>query len=179
MQVACAQCRVAMAGGLSFDVTEVLMSAKHLLSAALVAGLIAGAGAGAALAATHASTASTPPTIQVKSSPWGKILVNGKGGTLYLWAKDSKNKSACSGPCLAVWPLVLVSGKPTAGPGVNAKLLGTIKVKGGNEVTYNGWPLYTYISDVKPGVISGEGNKSFGGPWWLVSPSGTAIMKKP
>jgi predicted lipoprotein with Yx(FWY)xxD motif len=155
------------------------MKAKQLLSAALISGAIAGAGAGAALAATHASTASTPPTIQVKSSPWGKILVTSKGYTIYLWAKDSKNKSACSGGCLSVWPFVLVSGKPTAGPGVNAKLLGTIKVKGGNEVTYNGRPLYTYVSDVKPGVISGEGNKTFGGPWWLVSPSGSAITKKP
>ena len=155
------------------------MKAKHLLSAALVAGVIALAGTAGALAATHASTASSPPTIQVKSSPWGKILVNSKGYTLYLWAKDSKKKSACSGGCLAVWPFVLVSGKPTAGRGVNPKLLGTIKVKGGNEVTYNGWPLYTFVSDVKPGAISGEGNKTFGAPWWLVSPSGNAIKKKP
>ena len=78
-----------------------------------------------------------------------------------------------------MWPFVLVSGKPTAGLGVNAKLLGTITARGGNEVTYNGWPLYTFVSDVKPGVISGEGNKTFGGPWWLVSPSGSAITKKP
>ena len=62
---------------------------------------------------------------------------------------------------------------------MNAKLLGTIKVKGGNDVTYNGHPLYTYISDVKSGVISGEGNKSFGAPWWVVSPAGNAITKKP
>jgi predicted lipoprotein with Yx(FWY)xxD motif len=62
---------------------------------------------------------------------------------------------------------------------VNAKLLGTIKVKGGNEVTYDKHPLYTFVSDVKPGVISGEGNTSFGGAWWVVSPSGSAITKKP
>ena len=72
-----------------------------------------------------------------------------------------------------------VSGPPTAGSGINAKLLGTIKVTGGNEVTYAGHPLYTFISGTKPGVISGEGNTSFGAPWWLVAPSGAAITKKP
>jgi hypothetical protein len=27
-------------------------------------------------------------------------------------------------------------------------------------------------------VISGEGNTSFGGPWWVVSAAGKAITKK-
>jgi predicted lipoprotein with Yx(FWY)xxD motif len=118
-------------------------------------------------------------TLSVHSSPYGKILVNSKGLTLYLFAKDKKDKSTCNSSCLAVWPFVIVKGKPTAGPGVNRKLLGTIKVKGGNEVTYNGWPLYTYVVDTKPGVITGEGSKSFGAPWWVVSPAGKAITKKP
>jgi predicted lipoprotein with Yx(FWY)xxD motif len=126
--------------------------------------------------AAHVAAA---PTISLRSTAYGKILVNSKGYTLYLWAKDKKNKSNCSGACLDVWPFVLVHGKPTAGAGVNQKLLGTIKEKGGNDVTYNGWPLYTFASDTKPGVISGEGNTSFGGPWWVVSPTGTAITKKP
>ena len=116
------------------------------------------------------------------TSTYGKILVNSKGYTLYLWTKDKPNESACSGPCLGVWPFVIVSGTPTAGPGVNAKLLGTItvKVKGKteHEVTYNKHPLYTFISDVKPGIISGEGSKQFPPAWWLVSPTGNAITKK-
>ena len=119
------------------------------------------------------------PTISLRSTAYGTILVNSKGYTLYLWVKDKRNKSTCSGACLAVWPFVLIPGKPTAGPGVNQKLLGTIKVKGGDEVTYNGWPLYTFASDTKPGAITGEGNTSFGGPWWVVSAAGKAITKKP
>jgi predicted lipoprotein with Yx(FWY)xxD motif len=141
----------------------------------------AAAGASQALAAAPASStahAAAAATVSLHSSPYGKILVNSKGDTLYLWAKDKKNKSACSGACLSVWPFVLVKGKPTAGPGVNASLLGTIKAKGGNEVTYNGSPLYTFVSDTKPGVISGEGNTTFGGPWWVVSAAGKAITKK-
>ena len=122
------------------------------------------------------------PTVSLRSTKYGKILVNSKGFTLYLWAKDKPNKSACSGPCLAVWPFVIVSGKPTAGPGIAASKLGTfaVKVNGKTvqELTYNKHPLYTYISDVKPGVISGQGNGSFGAPWWVVSASGAAITKK-
>ena len=153
------------------------MQPRHLLSSGIAAGVIGLAGVAGASAATYNSKAA--PTISVRSTAYGKILVNSKGDTLYLWAKDKNDKSACSGGCLAVWPFVLISGKPTAGSGVNAKLLGTIKVKGGNEVTYNKHPLYTYVSDVKPGIISGEGNKSFGAPWWLVSTAGDAITKKP
>ena len=153
------------------------MQPRHLLSSGIAAGVIGLAGVAGASAATYNSKAA--PTISVRSTAYGKILVNSKGDTLYLWAKDKNDKSACSGGCLAVWPFVLISGKPTAGSGMNAKLLGTIKVKGGNEVTYNKHPLYTYVSDVKPGIISGEGNTSFGAPWWVVSTAGDAITKKP
>jgi predicted lipoprotein with Yx(FWY)xxD motif len=155
------------------------MQVKRLISTGIAAGVIAIGGVAVASAATHSASAKAAPTISVRSSAYGKILINSKGLTLYLWAKDKSDKSACSGGCLAVWPFVLVSGTPTAGSGVNAKLLGTIKVKGGNEVTYNKHPLYTFVSDIKPGVISGEGNKTFGGPWWLVSPAGNAVTKKP
>jgi predicted lipoprotein with Yx(FWY)xxD motif len=154
------------------------MKARHLLPTALALVALAAGGSAAALAATHASTASTPPTVAVKSSAWGKILVNSKGFALYMWVKDKPNKSVCSTACLSVWPFVIASGKPTAGPGVNPKLLGTIKVKGGNEVTYNKHPLYTFVSDVKPGVISGQGNTTFGGAWWLLTPAGQPITKK-
>jgi predicted lipoprotein with Yx(FWY)xxD motif len=154
------------------------MKARHLLPTA-VAAVALTVGTAAAFAAPHARTAAATPTIAVHSSAYGKILVNGKGDTLYLWVKDKNDKSSCNTACESVWPFVLVSGKPTAGPGLNAKLLGTIKVKGGNEVTYDKHPLYTFVSDVKPGVISGEGNTTFGGAWWVVSPSGSPITKKP
>ena len=161
------------------------MRITRIVSLAIVLGLVwAAAGvmttsaASAFSVATGAHTA-TAPTVSLRSTAYGKILVDGKGFTLYLWVKDKRNKSTCSGACLDVWPFLIIHGKPTAGPGVEQKLLGTIKVKGGNEVAYNGWPLYTFASDTKPGVITGEGNTSFGGPWWVVSAAGQAITKKP
>jgi len=159
------------------------MRRTHLLGTAIAIGVVGvGAVAGAG-ASPHRAKAKPAPTVSVRStSSYGKILVNSKGFTLYLWTKDKNDKSACSGGCLAVWPFVLVSGKPTAGPGVNAKLLGTItvKVKGKteHEVTYKKHPLYTFVSDVKAGIISGEGSKAFPPVWWLVSPAGNAITKK-
>ena len=46
-------------------------------------------------------------------------------------------------------------------------------------MTYNGHPLYTFVSDSRAGAITGEGNKTFGGPRWVVSAAGNAITKKP
>jgi predicted lipoprotein with Yx(FWY)xxD motif len=156
------------------------MQLTRLISTGVAIGVVSVSGAAATPAATHSGDAKAAPTISVRSSTaYGEILVDSKGFTLYLWAKDTKDKSACSGACLGVTPFVLISGKPTAGPGVRQKLLGTIKVKGGNEVTYNGSPLYTFVSDFQPGLILGEGNEPFGGPWWVVSPAGNAITKKP
>jgi predicted lipoprotein with Yx(FWY)xxD motif len=159
------------------------MQGTRLVSTTIVVALVGISCAAAAAARPHSAAAKPAPTVSVRStSSYGKILVNSKGYTLYLWTKDKPNKSACSGPCLGVWPFVLVSGTPTGGPGVNAKLLGTITVtvngKTEHEVTYNKHPLYTFISDVKAGIISGEGSKQFPPAWWLVSPAGNAITKK-
>lgn len=157
------------------------MQRKRLVTVVLAgaaAAAIAVGTAAVAAAAPHGRAAASTPTLAVHSSKYGKILVTGKGFTVYLWAKDKNDKPACSGPCLDVWPFVKVTGKPTAGSGVNAKLIGTIKVGGVTELTYDKHPLYTYVSDVKAGDITGQGNTSFGAPWWLVSPSGSAITKK-
>ena len=105
------------------------MRGPRLVSTTIVVAPVGISCAAAAAARPHSAAAKPAPTVLVRStSSYGKILVNGKGYTLYLWTKDKPNKSACSGPCLGVWPFVLVSGTPTGGPSVNAKLLGTISV---------------------------------------------------
>jgi predicted lipoprotein with Yx(FWY)xxD motif len=146
---------------------------------------------GAAVAALAASTAAAAVigghkhagsagdwTVSLRKTAYGKILVDSKGDTLYLWAADRPDESECSSDCLAVWPFVLVSNTPTAGPGINPRLLGTIDVPQGDELTYNKHPLYTFISDSKPGEALGEGSPSYGAPWWVVSAAGKAITKQ-
>jgi predicted lipoprotein with Yx(FWY)xxD motif len=81
-----------------------------------------------------------------------------------------------------VWPpLKIKKGqKPTAGGAAKRKLLGTDKnPSGGRVVTYNRWPLYTYFLDKKPGQTKGQAIDNSGGLWYVLSPSGKVIKKKP
>ncbi len=104
------------------------------------------------------------------------ILVGAGGRTLYLFEKDTKGKFSCSGSCTSVWPPLLTSGKPHAGSGINASLLGTIARPGGKtQVTYAGHPLYYYAADSSAGQANGEGLLQFGAKWYVVSPHGIAL----
>jgi predicted lipoprotein with Yx(FWY)xxD motif len=88
------------------------------------------------------------------------------GRTLYLFEKDTRSHSACSGACAGYWPPLLAHGKPIAGAGAKQVLLGTIKrANGSRQVTYAWHPLYRYILDTKRGQTSGEGSTLFGAGW--------------
>jgi predicted lipoprotein with Yx(FWY)xxD motif len=114
--------------------------------------------------------------VAVAKSPLGRILVDSKGITLYDFVKDKGTTSTCYGACAALWPPLLTTGKPIAGPGVRASLLGTTKRKDGKlEVTYGGHPLYYFVTDRKPGQTTGQGINQFGAPWWVISPAGKEI----
>jgi predicted lipoprotein with Yx(FWY)xxD motif len=114
--------------------------------------------------------------VKVAKSHLGLILVDSKGITLYDFVKDKGTASACYGACAALWPPLTTSGKPIAGRGVRASLLGTTKRKDGKlEVTYGGHPLYYFVTDRKPGQSTGQGVNQFGGPWWVISRAGKEI----
>jgi predicted lipoprotein with Yx(FWY)xxD motif len=100
----------------------------------------------------------------------GSFLVDSKGMSLYLYTKDSPNTSNCSGGCASYWPPLLTSGAPVAGTGVTASMLGTTKrADGTTQVTYNGWPLYYYVSDKAAGDTTGENVQ---GVWFVITPAG-------
>lgn len=122
--------------------------------------------------------AATGTKIDVGTTRLGRVLVDAKGRTLYLFAADSGTKSTCnSAACVQYWPPVLTTGTPQAGAGVKGSLLGTTKRQDGTtEVTYAGHPLYYFISDNKAGDVSGQGINGFGGAWYVVSPSGMRIV---
>jgi len=124
------------------------------------------------------SPAQTGTLIQVGASRLGQILVDSNGRTVYLFAADSGATSNCnSSACVQYWPPVLTAGAPTAGAGANAALLGTTQRKDGRtQVTYGGHPLYYFITDKKAGDVTGQGIDGFGGPWYVVSPSGRQIQ---
>ena len=105
----------------------------------------------------------------------GVILVNGAGRTLYMFVPDKQKKVTCHGSCAAAWPPLKVKKgqRPTAGGAARKKLLGL----DGRVVTYNRWPLYTYVGDTKPGQASGQAQNLNGGLWYVLSPSGKVIKK--
>ena len=123
------------------------------------------------------TTSSGAATVEVASNgKLGKILVDSKGRTLYLFLKDSGSASSCSGACAQVWPPLTTTGTPKVGGAAKSSLLGTTKRNDSNtEVTYHGHPLYYYQGDSKPGQTQGEGLKQFGAEWYVLSPSGDKV----
>jgi predicted lipoprotein with Yx(FWY)xxD motif len=112
----------------------------------------------------------------------GNVLVNAKDGkTLYLLTSEQGGKLTCTDDngCTKVWPdTELPSGvkAATAGTGVNASMLGTVKNSAGELYpTYAGWPLYEYTGDPGPGHANGQGIVSFGGTWETLTPAGTPV----
>ncbi len=127
--------------------------------------------------ATNAAAPAPSATLNVANTGnLGNVLVNSQGRTLYLFQADTGTTSNCTGACAAAWPPLVSNGKPTTGNGVNAGMVGTtMRSDGTTQVTYNGHPLYTYIRDSKPGDANGQGVTAFGGAWFAVSPSGSAV----
>jgi predicted lipoprotein with Yx(FWY)xxD motif len=102
--------------------------------------------------------------------------VSSKGLTLYLFQHDKGTTSACTGACTVNWPPLRTNGKPTAGSGANASLLGTsMRSDGKPQVTYHGHPVYLFTGDSKAGNTNGQGVNAFGGLWYVLSPKGNEV----
>ena len=116
------------------------------------------------------SSGSANALLQVTKIHGASVLTNARGYTLYWFAPDTPSKSTCYGTCAVYWPPV--TGRPIAGPGVTGKV-GTIgRTGGGNQVTYDGHPLYTYVGDSAPGQATGNDVDLNGGFWYEMAASG-------
>ncbi|MDA8045162.1 MAG: hypothetical protein M0Z30_08000 [Actinomycetota bacterium] len=120
------------------------------------------------------STGSAATTVEVRSTALGQVLTTASGKVLYLLTADRPGSRSCSGACLQYWPPVMLHGAAVGAPGVTAHL-GQLAVSGGEQLTVNGQPAYTYSGDTIAGQTSGQGIGSFGGVWWVMSTSGAAI----
>jgi predicted lipoprotein with Yx(FWY)xxD motif len=143
------------------------------------------AAAGSSSPGNAGASASSAVTVSAKSvSGLGTVLVNQKGQTLYMLTSEKGGKITCtaSNGCLHAWPEInLASGATAAkaGSGVQASLLGTVKGGAGKtEVTYNGWPLYTFIGDSSAGMAKGQGISNFGGTWYVLNTAGNPVTAK-
>jgi predicted lipoprotein with Yx(FWY)xxD motif len=119
--------------------------------------------------------ATTAADLAVADSDYGEILVDGAGMTLYLFTEDRDGRSVCEDDCAAAWPPLTVDHEPVADEGVDGGLLGTTeRADGSTQVTYAGWPLYTWAQDQQPGDITGQGVQEV---WFVVSPAGDAVTE--
>ena len=154
-----------------------LSGATALVVGALAAAGCGGSGGGNAKSPAPPKTANgQSATLGVANENVGKILVDSKGRTLYLFERDAGTKSACTGACAVEWPPLRATGKPTVGSGANASVVATsTRSDGKPQVTYNGHPLYLFSADQKAGDTNGQGVNAFGGLWYVLSSSGAEI----
>ena len=152
---------------------QALLAAVVVAAAALVAAILGDTSSAASQKAPKGTL------VSVHKTALGKVLVDARGHTLYLFEKDKNRMSSCNGACVAYWPAILSAAKPRAGAGVRASLLGrTTRADGRRQVTYAGHPLYTFVGDRRAGQTTGEGLTDFGAAWDAISPNGQPIEPK-
>lgn len=138
-------------------------SSTHKVSIGRIAGVAVALGglSGLVLAEGAASAAAAVVVSTTKNAKLGTVLVSGK--TVYTL---KASKTPCSTACLKIWPaLKLPQGvkKATAGKGVSASKLGTVKMKNGAlQVTYAGKPLYFFAGDSAAGQVHGNVSDTWG-----------------
>jgi predicted lipoprotein with Yx(FWY)xxD motif len=143
----------------------------------LFAGIIVLAAASLTTAAI-AMAATSATKITLHRTSLGKLISNSHGFTLYEFTHDKPGRDSCVKIkfCASTWPPVTTKGKPVAGVGVKASLLGTIKLPNGKrQVTYNHHALYRYSGDFEPGQTDYVGVSMFGGKWNGLNAAGKAV----
>ena len=128
------------------------------------------------LAVAEVSASMPPPAtgggVSLKTAVVGgvSVLTDAHGLTLYWFAPDSPVASRCTGTCAAYWPPV--TGDPQAGRGIPGTFGTIYRPDGGQQVTYDGHPLYTYVGDKGPGQANGNDLDLNGGLWYEMRVSG-------
>jgi predicted lipoprotein with Yx(FWY)xxD motif len=128
--------------------------------------------------AVPARPARAQPVIRLESTLAGPVLVDKRGYTIFMFAKDGRDRDNCAKikGCLTDWPAVTTTVRPVLGPGVKRSLLGSIPYMGKlRMVTYAGHPLHTYKFDPAPGMVMNIGNTQFGGAWWALNAGGKVV----
>jgi len=90
-------------------------------------------------------------------------LVAPGGMTLYQFDRDTagSGKSACNGPCAALWPPMMASA--TDQPSGNYSVV--TRDDGSKQWAWKGKPVYTYKADAKAGDRTGD---NFRDVWHII-----------
>lgn len=168
---------------MSTSATKLSLTPARFAAAGAALGASALLAAGLATPPAGASSAPSSAAMSfhvAKVAKVGKVIVDGRGRTVYLLTANGHTNVPCSDSsgCTTVWPaLPLPHGvrAAKAGTGLKASLLGTKKVSGKTYPTYGGWLMYEYAGDSRSGSANGQGVKSFGGTWWAINASGHPV----
>ncbi|ULL17525.1 hypothetical protein DVH26_25575 [Paenibacillus sp. H1-7] len=87
----------------------------------------------------------------------GSYLTDQSGRTLYVFAKDTQNVSACKDQCAVNWPVYYENNLWVPSELHASDFQTIIREDGKQQLTYRGQPLYYYINDEKPGDVKGHG----------------------
>jgi predicted lipoprotein with Yx(FWY)xxD motif len=124
-------------------------------------------------AAVTKAAAGSSVAVKAGSSPFGQILVDEVGNTLYAFTNDTDAKSTCTGTCAEAWPPVIVDPSWTVAPGLDAGVFSTVIRDDGDEQLMAGkFPLYRFSGDARPGDVNGQ---NAGGVWFVVSTKAAII----
>jgi predicted lipoprotein with Yx(FWY)xxD motif len=120
--------------------------------------------------------AARPDAIGVRSTAYGRIIVDGGGYALYAFTKDGRGASRCYGACAQAWPPLIVPRQPRATRGARSSLVGTTRRSDGRlQATYRGRPLYYYVADRRPGEVLCQNVVEFGGRWLVLRANGRVV----
>jgi predicted lipoprotein with Yx(FWY)xxD motif len=134
-----------------------------------------------------ALTTSGVTVASAERPPYGQVLVNANGQSLYIFARGKQGAVACTAACQVLHPPLRPHAGAKLGTAGDAKgsLLGSEpNPAGGEVVTYDHRPLFTYLTRTSygysdtPGSTLGQALESNGGRWYLISPAGAVITKK-
>jgi predicted lipoprotein with Yx(FWY)xxD motif len=128
------------------------------------------------------SAANTRHVVVKRLPHVGLVLVNGKGYALYEFVPGEHGPTICKGACAEAWPPIRLNIEMAidSSPELEVPLVSTEPDPehhevGDRVVKFAGHVLHSYTGDRSPGTVNGEGVESYGGHWYLISPSGALI----
>jgi predicted lipoprotein with Yx(FWY)xxD motif len=131
------------------------------------------------LVSVAAAAPASAATVELrKTTELGEILTDSSGKTLFAFSIDTKKMDQCVTimGCTTVWPPLIVTEAPTAGPGLKAKKLGILVLPdGSHQVTFKHHPLYGYAGNKGEAETSYIGAFAFGGYWYGMDARGMLI----
>jgi len=126
----------------------------------------------------------TPPvvyrTVGLQNNPTlGSYLIDNKGRALYFFANDVNGFNHCTGDCALLWNPYTED--PLTQDAIDAQLnirdFSNVQIPGGPiQLTYKGWPLYTYTPSGVSEAVGKIGGDGVAGIWFVAKPDYSIML---